>query len=79
MRTFHRRAWDEKRGDAHDDWGSSIWYFEVEDGQAFRQVEMYQSGNVLKYTPDFLDDEFGALADQPIDCRSLRPAGVADP
>ena len=28
---FYERAWDEPRGDQHDDWGTSIWYFAVDD------------------------------------------------
>jgi hypothetical protein len=72
MRTFYRRECDEQRGDAHNDWGASIWYFEVEDGQALRQVEMYANGNVLKYSVDVADDDFGGLADQPIDHSEFR-------
>jgi len=72
MRVFYRRAWNEQRGDAHNDWGTSIWHFEVENGQVLRQVEVYKNGNVLKYSLEFLEDEFGGLAEQPIDENEFR-------
>jgi hypothetical protein len=79
MRTFYRREWDEQRGDAHDDWGTSIWYFEVEDGQPLRQVEVYENGNILKYSLDFLEDLFGGLADSRIDQKEFERFEVSQP
>lgn len=31
MGRFFRRAWDESRGDRYDGWGTSDWYFELDD------------------------------------------------
>jgi hypothetical protein len=67
MRYF-KRYWDEPRGDAHDAWGCSWWYFEADDaGGVTRQVEVYDHGPTLRYDECRFGDEFGGLADQPLD------------
>lgn len=65
---YFRRRWEESRGDQFDDWGASVWYFEVDaEGYPLRQVEVYDSGVVLTYDRSHDHDEFGGLGDQPID------------
>lgn len=67
MRYF-KRYWDEPRGDTHNAWGCSWWYFETDDtGIVSRQVEVYESGPTLRYDTRRLNDEFGGLTDQPLD------------
>jgi hypothetical protein len=45
MPTYVKRHWVELRGDEHNAWGTSWWYFEVDDnGGVLRQVELYDSG-----------------------------------
>lgn len=67
MRYFKRR-WEESRGDEHDSWGASAWYFEVGvDGHVVRQLEVYDAGVVLAYEASHAEDEFGRLAEQAID------------
>lgn len=62
---YFRRPWNETRGDAHDDWGTSIWYFEVGDDLfPLRQIERYERGPVLRYSSEHTEDEFGGLGDQ---------------
>ncbi|WP_169952787.1 hypothetical protein [Microbispora sp. H11081] len=59
---FYRRRWDESRGDEFDDWGHSVWYFEVDDdGCPVRQVEVYDAGPVLRYGPEHKEDRYGGL------------------
>ena len=59
---FYRRRWDESRGDAFDAWGHSVWYFEVDDaGWPVRQVEVYDTGPVLRYGPEHEEDQYGGL------------------
>ena len=67
MARFFRRTWHESRGDQHDDWGTSIWYLQL-DGERCpeRQLEIYSSGDVLAYDRAHLDDEYGGLGDQPL-------------
>ncbi len=73
MRYFKRR-WDGPRGDEHDSWGGSIWYFEVgDDGYPVRQLEIYDGGAILKYDERHLDDEFGGLGDQSVDFEEFAP------
>jgi hypothetical protein len=64
----YRRAWDESRGDQYDSWGRSVWYFEVaEDGYAVRQIEQYEHGPTLKYDATHPEDDYGGLAEKPLD------------
>jgi hypothetical protein len=64
---YFKRQWDESRGDEHDDWGASVWYFETEpDFLVTRQVEIYASGTVLKYDRQHFGDRYGGLSDQPL-------------
>lgn len=68
MPTYVKRHWNELRGDEHDAWGTSWWYFEVDDnGWALRQIEQYDSGVRLCYSEQRIDDEFGGLSEKPLD------------
>ncbi len=52
----------------YDAWGTSWWYFEVDDeGWVVRQVEQYDSGMLLRYSVQHKDDKFGAIAEKPLD------------
>ena len=67
MRYF-KRYWAELRGDAHNDWGSSHWFFETDDtGVVERQIEVYDSGPTLRYNQSRQEDEYGALSEHPLD------------
>jgi hypothetical protein len=62
MPTYVKRLWNHLRGDEHDAWGTSWWYFEVdEEGEVLRQIEQYDSGICLRYSEQHLEDEFGVL------------------
>jgi len=68
MPAYAKRHWNELRGDAHDAWGTSWWYFEVDDqGRVLRQIEQYESGVQLRYDEQHAEDEFGGLAQVPLD------------
>ena len=63
MRYF-KRPWDEDRGDEYASWGTSLWYFEVDDQwEVIRQLEVYASGAVLAYDAAHLEDRYGMLAE----------------
>ena len=67
MRYF-RYKWDENRGDKFSDWGNTVYWFEVdESGYASRQIEEYENRIILKYDSSHSSDEYGFLADQPIE------------
>ena len=68
MPSYIKRQWEEPRGDQYDVWGHSWWYFEVEeDGTVLRQIEQYDSGIVLKYSARHVQDDYGGLAEKPLD------------
>ena len=58
---YYEFRWDEGRGDAFDEWGASTWYFEVDEAQVRRQIEVYDHGPTLRYGPDRSEDEYGFL------------------
>jgi hypothetical protein len=64
---FYRRRWDEQRGDDHDDWGSAVYYFWVQDGVVEQQVELYDSGVMLAYDRYHPEYKYGQLAAEPFD------------
>ncbi|HEY3496075.1 MAG TPA: hypothetical protein VGK73_15360 [Polyangiaceae bacterium] len=71
---YFKRRWDEPRGDEHDSWGSSTWYFEVnDDGYPVRQLEQYELGTVRKYDKIHSDDELGGLSEVALDFDEFRP------
>ena len=70
---YYKRHWDENPGGKQSHWGTSDWYFEVgQDGYAVRQIEVYQSGIVLKYQAE-QEDEFGFLTDAVLDPQEYEP------
>jgi hypothetical protein len=65
---YYKRQWREKRCDEYANWGTSIWYFEIDEkGYPNRQIEKYDNGKVLKYDLENMEDEFGGLGDQIIE------------
>ena len=68
MLTYVKRRWNEVRGDEHNAWGASWWYFEVDDdGWVRRQIEQYDSGVRLCYSEPHEEDGFGVLVEKPLD------------
>ena len=68
MNRFFKRSWDEVRGDEYDSWGTSTYYFELDnDGFPLRQIEVYENGNRLKYSAEKLFDDYGGLGNQSVD------------
>lgn len=63
MTRHYKRRWEESRGDRHDAWRASTWYFEVDDdGFPIRQIEVYDDGPVRKDGPEHREDEAGSLS-----------------
>jgi hypothetical protein len=62
---YFTQFWNEDRDDKYADWGTSTWYFETDDtDEILKQITIYKSEKVLKYSEDNLIDEFGVLDDQ---------------
>jgi len=73
MTRYFKRKWDETRGDELDSWGTSIWYFEIgTDGYPSKQIEVYESGNRLKYHSEKKIDDHGSLGDQALDLEEFQ-------
>lgn len=65
---YYKRHFDETRIEQSTNWGTCDYYFETnQDGVVIRQVEVYSNGITLKYSEQFIEDEYGFLADQPLD------------
>jgi hypothetical protein len=69
----------ESRGDKHEAWGASRWFFETsDDGVVTRQVEVYDHGPTLRYDQGHSEDEDGLLSEKPLDFDDF-PAFKIDP
>ena len=65
---YYKRHFNEIRTEKSETWGTCDYYFETnQNGQILRQIEVYENGKELKYSDEFIEDEYGFLADQPID------------
>jgi hypothetical protein len=65
---YFKREFNEVRFQGVEVWGTCIYYFETNsEGEIIRQIEVYENGTRLKYDEEFIEDEFGFLADQRID------------
>jgi len=74
MYQYYKRPWNDDRGDDYSHWGASVWFFEVgEDGFPVRQLEVYESGVILRYGPDHPEDEFGMLSLVSLDAVEFSP------
>ena len=67
---YYRRPWNESRADQCSSWGAVTYHFEVGDeGCPSRHIEVYDSGATLRYGPGHEEDDFGLLAEGPMDPR----------
>ena len=75
---YFKRKWHEGRGDEHDNWGSSTWYFETEgDMWPTRQIQVYASGTVLQYDQEHIEDAFGGLSEAALDAAEFAPFAIS--
>jgi hypothetical protein len=64
---YIKRRWDDNRGDQHDGYGHSWWYFEIDSAlNVIRQIERYDHGPILGYSSRKPHDEFGMLSTEPL-------------
>jgi Domain of unknown function (DUF5071) len=65
---YYKRHWTENRGDKHNDWGTSWWYFETDgEGNILKQIEEYENGTVQCYDTENPENEFGGLGKTPME------------
>lgn len=55
-------------GDEFDSWGTSWWFFEIDDaGECVRVLQQYARGQILRYSQNHLSDRYGLLPDKDAD------------
>jgi len=75
---YYKRPWEESRGDEFDVWGSSIWFFEVDEaGTVMRQLERYAHRAVLKYCSEHFEDHYGGLSNYPLEHADFAPFEIS--
>ena len=75
---YFKREWKQTRGDQYDNWGTCTYYFETEDdGFPLRHVEVYENGNVLRYSEQNLEDEFVMLANNKLYLKQFEPFKIS--
>ena len=63
-----KRRWDESRGDRHDEFGQSWWYFEIDPNcYVLRQITQYDGGQIFGYNSELQADEHGMLSTVPLE------------
>jgi len=76
---YFKRPWDDTTGaPLTDDWGTSVFYFETNlTGEVLRQLEVFANGKRIKYTTDYLEDEYGGLSEVPLDLVEFKGYEIA--
>jgi hypothetical protein len=65
---YVKRRWSESRGDQHDGFGHSLWFFEIDPAcNVIRQIEEYDDGTIRGYSLQMPRDDFGGLSTVPLD------------
>ena len=77
---YYKRHFNEIRTEKSEIWGTCDYYFETnQNGQILRQIEVYENGKKLKYSEEFIEDEYGFLADQPLDLFDFQNFAITKP
>ena len=66
---YFKKSWEETTGEElTDSWGNSTCFFETDKNlNVVKQIQLFRNGKILKYDGQNLEDEFGSLADQPLE------------
>ena len=66
---YFKKFWDESTGEElTDSWGNSTYYFETDENlNVVKQIQKFENGKVLRYDEQNIEDDFGGLADQPLE------------
>ncbi len=75
---YYRGIWNETRGDEFDGWGTSTWFFELDnENYPNRQIEIYKNGMRLKYDRFNIEDQYGGLGDQKLDLDEMNGSEIS--
>lgn len=74
MNHYFKRHWDETTGGSlTDSWGTSTYFFETNlDGDVLRQLEVYENGKRLIYSPGHIQDSYGGLSEVALDLEEFK-------
>ncbi|QOW09874.1 hypothetical protein Q73A0000_05605 [Kaistella flava (ex Peng et al. 2021)] len=66
---YFKKFWEETTGEElTDSWGDSTYFFETDKNlNVIKQIQLFRNGKILKYDEQYLEDEFGGLADQQLE------------
>jgi hypothetical protein len=80
MKHYFKRYWDELSDeDLTNSWGTSTYYFETDEKMIVtRQIQIFDRGQILKYHPNFREDEFGMLSDQKLNMEDFEDFGISE-
>lgn len=76
---YFKKIWNESSGDdVTDSWGNSIFYFETDDNfEVLKQIQVFENGKILKYDEQNYEDEYGFLADQPLEIEDFEEEEIS--
>jgi len=76
---YFKKIWNETTGvDVTDSWGNSIFYFETDDNlDVVKQIQVFENGKILKYDEQNYEDEYGFLADQPLEIEDFEEEEIS--
>ena len=80
MKRFFKRHWSETTGEPlTDSWGNSTFYFQTnQELVVFRQIQVFEYKQVLKYDLDFRDDKYGMLTDQNLELEDFKEFEISE-
>ena len=66
---YFKKFWEETTGEElTDSWGDSTYFFETDKNlNVIKQIQLFRNGKILKYDEQYLEDDFGGLADQQLE------------
>ncbi len=66
---YFKKFWEETTGEElTDSWGDSTYFFETDKNlNVIKQIQLFRNGKILKYNEQYLEDDFGGLADQQLE------------
>lgn len=76
--TYFKHFWDDDPGGEMAGWGTSWWYFEVDEAaQVSRTLQHYASGQVLRYDEQLPSDALGGLPEGPVDLYEVEAVEIS--
>ena len=80
MKKYFKKFWDENTGEElTNDWGNSTYYFETDENlNVLKEIQIFENGNVIKYDEINNEDEYGFLADQPLEIEEFENCEISE-